>query len=532
VKSDLPDAARRVLPRWRGFEFATQLGELDSASPVTDLTPDPAVAKRIAKLVSDFERDQDDESAIELLNGSFVLGSESQFRQAFSFIGKSNANAPLVLNRSPDVNYGPHQSEAPPSDQQSLIRHEISRCKSRVRRSPRDAISWMELARGYCMLGQITKCRNAVNVALALAPHNRYVLRSAARFFIHANDSERSAQLLRNAPRTKHDPWLIAAEISCSTVANTPSKFMNSVKRGADNRNWSPRNQAEMHAAAATTIAADGSIKQAKKLLRLSIRDPNENALTQAEWAKIQGWGIDAPSVQTSSLLVPEALALRARQECEWVKAVDNCMKWYSMEPTSSRPLRLAIFICLVALEDGKRALEFLTLHQMLDPHYDRLYNDFAVAHAYCGNVTAAGECLERSVAASNYRTDMAAEVIDLATKGLVQFRKRMYGEGSECYSEAVKIAIDRKDRNLALQALWHFLREMTLIGVIEDVSEVVARIKPISETLLRVAPEYNSLIAGVEVAMTTKPSVKLDLGCSSKNLVLPAGFEWLEHSK
>ena len=53
-------------------------------------------------------------------------------------------------------------------------------------------IVWVELARLYIMHDQVEKAERALLTALHLAPDNRFVLRSATRFFIHTDQFEKN----------------------------------------------------------------------------------------------------------------------------------------------------------------------------------------------------------------------------------------------------------------------------------------------------------------------------------------------------
>ena len=44
--------------------------------------------------------------------------------------------------------------------------------------------AWVDMARLYTILGQLEKARRAIDNARAIAPEDRFVLRSSARFFV------------------------------------------------------------------------------------------------------------------------------------------------------------------------------------------------------------------------------------------------------------------------------------------------------------------------------------------------------------
>src|SRR5205823_4591050 len=88
---------------------------------------------------------------------------------------------------------------------------------------------WVDIARHYSIMGFNEQARRAIQKGVALAPENRFTLRSAARFYIHIGDPEVAHDILKRSEKTKSDPWLLAAEIAAATVAGRTSRL---VRRG------------------------------------------------------------------------------------------------------------------------------------------------------------------------------------------------------------------------------------------------------------------------------------------------------------
>ena len=59
-----------------------------------------------------------------------------------------------------------------------------------------DAVEWMDLARSFTTLGELTKASRSVGAAVKLAPTNRFIVRAASRFYVHSNEPERALSLL------------------------------------------------------------------------------------------------------------------------------------------------------------------------------------------------------------------------------------------------------------------------------------------------------------------------------------------------
>ncbi len=75
--------------------------------------------------------------------------------------------------------------------------------RKRLHSYPENAIAWIDLARAYTILGHIDAGRRAIKIALSLTSENRFVLRSAARFFYVAKASKKERGEDNNHPTVK-----------------------------------------------------------------------------------------------------------------------------------------------------------------------------------------------------------------------------------------------------------------------------------------------------------------------------------------
>ena len=158
-------------------------------------------------------------------------------------------------------------------------------CERGSSQTPRDPLAYLDLARRYAALGQMERAEAALRGALALAPDSRFVLRSASRFFVHARDPARAQDLLRRSPRTRTDPWLVAAEISAATVANQTSRLIKLGRDFVTRRSLPPLHLSELAGALGTLEMGDGNNKAARKLFTQAMTAPTDNSLAQAQWA-------------------------------------------------------------------------------------------------------------------------------------------------------------------------------------------------------------------------------------------------------
>lgn len=112
------------------------------------------------------------------------------------------------------------------------------------------------------------------------------MLRAAARFYISEDAPEIALRLLVNTPMTRHDPWLMAAEVATAQLAGRGSKFFKHGKSMLDNPSFRLVNLSELAAAVGTVELEDGRRKDAKRRFEMAMLDPTENALAQVKWAE------------------------------------------------------------------------------------------------------------------------------------------------------------------------------------------------------------------------------------------------------
>src|SRR5262249_9089606 len=143
---------------------------------------------------------------------------------------------------------------------------------------PRNAFVWIDLARLYVLLGQSKPAEQAIKIALALAPYDRFILRSASRFYLHTSDAEKGLALLRTNARTPEDPCLIAAELAVSTVLEKTPKFVTGAQNILNNGAAAPFHTSELACALGGLEMAAGKSRKANKLFETSLRAPTENA--------------------------------------------------------------------------------------------------------------------------------------------------------------------------------------------------------------------------------------------------------------
>lgn len=334
---------RRVVPRWRNSTAAAASKDFQALRSAHRVRPVNPALLQIQS--SELAEAPDLGRAAELLATAMRLGESGHARTAAQFIFKRRAEAPGVLvTVATSVLEGvqmPLLTEHIASDAVA-----VARLRDLLKYRPRSANLWVDLARHQAALGETTKAQKSMHVALALAPDHRWVLRSASRLFLHAEEPLLAHRLLAQHPRTKTDPWLIAAEIASAQIAQRPPAFVRKARDMLRPHILSPSHVSELAAAVATLDLEGGARKNARKLLKLALQDPTENALAQVEWADRDFHdGLELESVIHRT---PDAFEARC-----WVRysqgqiedALTDARSWLLDEPYATRPVGMVCYL-------------------------------------------------------------------------------------------------------------------------------------------------------------------------------------------
>jgi Tfp pilus assembly protein PilF len=477
------DATRVLLPRWRSLTATLVRGEF---ADLRGFRPDAATATRQVQLEGDFARDGTLESATDLLAFAVAYGDvPSAAAVRASELVESRANpktavhalATRVLSRDKTI----------PIDQGITPRERMIALKSRVRSNSRDALSWIELARWYTVLGQVEPARRCMLSAVSLVDSHRYVLRSAARFLCHVGDPERAQRLLEGATCLRRDPWLMASHVAVCDLQGRASQFSMHIKKVLLSGPVG-FNESELAAALGTVELDHGSVKKARKLLRASVVMPAENAIAQVEWInRARGERVVLPDAVVVNTRCFEALAWRAACNGAVAEAVSNCTHWLDEEPFSVKPAMFGSFFGVVSGECLEAACELARRGAQANPDNVILANNYVVALAELGELEQAANRMARI----RFGTSSSEVRITLkATAGMLAFRAGHVEEGTARYSGAIKEATELRDLYLERLARVHLLIEQLRIGVTPGGAAVafVTEIESAPELGLRLA--------------------------------------------
>jgi tetratricopeptide (TPR) repeat protein len=484
---------RQVIPRWVTPTQAAQAGERSVANSPRALSM--REQGWLSKLIQRFDEDSDINSATDLYLAQTVAGQ----------IPSSRA-AEIFRRSGPGRNFLKYSKHDPaPLSIKALslgdIRLTLHKLKLRLRDNPHLALDWSELARHYTLIGQRDSAKRAMNIALHVSGPNRYIYRAAVRLFVHLDDFDGAAALIRRHPAYREDPWLLSAEIAVSAIRGKTSNQMSRALSLVKASGTSPRHIAELAAAVATVELSTGDIRQAKRLYSTSLISPNENTIAQVEWAHQKDRKIPhTTSIITSS----EAMVWRAKGTQAWSNVVENCRSWLAAEPYSARPAMMGAFYVDITSRDFALMAEFATTGLVANPKNPTLLNDHAVALAYMGNIK---EAIKQISAAINAIEHDAENIpVLLATLGLISVRGGAVEQGEALYLRSLDRFTDQKNRAAAVLAALHWTREEIRLGY-GEVPRLLASIKKAAKKLpLTLAHEIQAMLAIVEGELKQTP--------------------------
>lgn len=483
---------RHIIPNWRSFENTAKLGELNGSKSlkldssfrpdISDLLEDWQESKTIGlagdilgtAIVCNQEKNK---TVIEISN--FVLQNKNLASNAIIEAAK-NILKPKngVIELSLDINIPDTFNDETKLFEIHIKIHELKR---KLIVNPYNPINWIDIARYYSILGQDKKAERAIRNALFLAPENRFILRSIARFFVHIGDIEFAHDIIRKSELTKYDPWLLATEIAVATLRGRNSRFSKLGFRLVESGTFDPFNTSELASSLASLELKNASLKKSKKLFDQSLIKPNDNSLAQAEWASQEEKNLMIVYPEKFNLINSfEALARDFVEQGKWQESIDYSKKWFFDMPFSRMPVLFGNEIASSKLKDHNQAVEVAKLGLLSHPNDAHLINNIIYSLCLQNKVEEAEKYFDKLKKEDiNCRND--AGICLTATKGLYMIRKGFPEIGREYYLESMKIAKEKGNTYLQNLALVNFIREEILLGK-EDVSEIIPSIEKIAK--------------------------------------------------
>ena len=228
----------------------------------------------LASKVRDWSNNKDIPHAADLVSAAFVLRRYQDAREAAEFLVTQRKHVPTTIKSLADQIIDPLTDDERVSVSNEIeivdpeqIQKRIHALRRRLRDEPRNTVAYVgPCSLFYTLLDQSDRAKRAIEMALKLDPQNRFVLRSATRFFVHINRAEVAHQILRRSDASKSDPWLMAAEIAVSSAAGGSPRFAKIGHRIIADDHFKPSELTELASAIATLELENGKARDARKL--------------------------------------------------------------------------------------------------------------------------------------------------------------------------------------------------------------------------------------------------------------------------
>jgi len=477
---------RQVIPGWHDSKARALGSEAGSLVPRSS----PSLTVNVETIREELNRTRSIGVAVDALNVALVAPDGELASAAASIIDEKRSDLPKPVVDVADRVLGRTSNELPILPSFRMFHGgQVRELRELLRAFPQSPLLHLDIARHFVTLGSRDKAARAVAAALTLAPQNRVVLRSAARFFCFVGEKDRAYSLIRNAVRTQADPWLIAAEIALSQEVGRPPLHWRKGKDFLDRATVAPIHLSELATAIGTIELMSGNRKKARKLFAQGLRGPTANSLAQARWAELRMGMELVASERTGPQVVEnafEANTLQAFNTGDMAVALQAARNWFHVEPFS--PLAASAVAHIGGLmDDYKTVMEHAELCRHVHPNDVSLRNNFLYAWISSGEIFRGSEHIVgddnddddddevpirvvRDVAMElrGYVEDGGHNAVHaLANLGLLAYRLGQTETGRALYDQTIQLARrgNLATHHAAAAAVFH-AREAILAGV------------------------------------------------------------------
>lgn len=421
---------RRVVPRWRSSWVTARTAEAKTKAPAKK----PNFGGEVAKKLKEFEVARSVPIAAELMFLASEAGDHTAAKQAATLIWESaDKIGSTQLVRTAKRILGAEADRVIDASARDFVR-EARKLLSIDFRNP---ILLMDVARALTADRHEHAALRYVRAAVALAPQSRFVVRSAARYYLHIGDHELAHRILRSSPLLSSDPWVQASEIAVATVRGRTSTLARQTVRFLSEQKVIASDATELASAVATVELLSGGAKKAKQLFQKALAYPNDNSLAQAEWAATRlKLVVDEAALSTPFSF--EANSNHAYRQLQLGDAINHAQFWSEDEPFASRPFdALCYFYSLEGrYADARRAAQQAA---RLDNGSNFGLNlNLCFTQIQCGEVDEAFEeiiRLGKDPEAKKYATQF------LANLGALAYKTGELDLGKQFYQRAIRAA-------------------------------------------------------------------------------------------
>lgn len=463
----------RIIPRWLEYGKAVETGEL-IISKKKPLIINGVTKDSIESDLKEFIACPSSTMACRLMGAGIILGNEQLTYDMAMYI-KKNRGVDILSIKLADriINTGNG------AGQPTAVDVHIADFRKWTSQYHNDAIAWIELARAYTIKGLKIKAKRAALVALQLAPYDRFIVRSAVRFFLHIGDYESAWFYVTRASKSHFDPWIKATEIN---VANISSRSTPAIKKmiPPDLSHEQIFHFSELLESYGYLELESGNDRKARKQLKLAWQNPSESVITHAEWLIRNR----LPSLREGTDLEysrsPEAYTWQKYSELKLDEAIEAAKEWELEEPYSKYPFIVGACIACNA-DKPETGVDIAERGLIIDPNNRIILNNLCYALLRIGDVDSASKHIRKLVP----RGETEADLIALATIGLYEIKSKNVATGRQKYYEVIRKFKQKGEIDLQASAILNLAIAEIDVGTSES--------KPLAIKALSVTESINS---------------------------------------
>lgn len=461
---------RRVVPNWRYYEATLIAGELNEWR----MSRREGKTYAIDDYVELWKKHKSLFRAGDLISAAITNGREDNdvVKDAAKFILDREKDATYSMLNSARKLMGvdalantPYSKEAERLRECTAtknIRDYIHNLRLRLQLVPYNPYLYVDLSRAYLLLGQTAKAQEAIEQALHYGATDRFVARSAARFYLHLQDRDRAYDVIRAKGAVACDPWLMAAEISINMLREKTSNYIKKGREIIESGNCSPFGFTELASSIGTLELSAGANRKSNKLFRKALIDPNDNSLAQVQW--VSSFEHLSLKLDASVNNDYEVRTIEAITKGDADLAIHEAVSWICDMPFAHKPINIGYTICTNLLKDFALASDILDVGLRSDDNNPLLLNNKAYCSARANDLTTAKDAFEKLNRSSRKSESQSMKVCIPATEGLILYRSGQNVEGSNKYKEAIsiakKITETTEEKDLYKKAVLNYCRE------------------------------------------------------------------------
>lgn len=398
----------------------------------------------------DFKSNPTYTKACNLIGSSVILNEDHVSKEISAYLYKNPNNSFSIESLIRKV------SEGFNIENQGMNASERIRfIRSKLPDQPKNSLLWLELARQYTAKGLNKKAKRYIEIAYSLAPTNRYIVRSVARFFIHIKDVSQAQKITEKAYKLTDDPWIRSTAINCAILNNMKLSKLNIIQADTIEGGF---HYSELLASSAMVDIRMGNDKRAKKLLKLAWKAPTEIVIANAEWIFRNIF----PNMRNDEYIdyskSTEASAWENYYSLQLNEAIENAVLWSLDEPYSTHPFSCGSGFACTANNYGE-AIRIAKEGLIANPQDILLKNNLIFSYLKSGNIFEAEKIIDR----------IDSKLIDdnlvylTATYGLYNYMIGKIDTGRKLYIKAYNLSKEKKNEVTSMKVvLNHAIAEKT----------------------------------------------------------------------